>query len=137
MEMFLAFFACRTTQLCPISFLQHKIMVNVLDIIFRCINAKVVLDSTLVLPSVIAIAIYWSLCSFLRNPLENAKETCNVRTMPVPNTAVQFETEFKKLKKDVKLFYEYFQVTYKSFTNYLYVILKQDFNPMQHLWNND
>ena len=46
MEMFLAFFACRTAQLCPISFLQHHIIVNVLDIIFRCINAKMVLDST-------------------------------------------------------------------------------------------
>ena len=28
----------------------------------------------------------------------------------VPSTAIQFETEFKKLKKDSNLFYEYFKV---------------------------
>ena len=43
------------------------------------------------------------------------------RSFSVPSTAVQFETEFKKLKKDINLFYRYFQVKSKIVLNSLYI----------------
>lgn len=38
------------------------------------------------------------------------EQQCVAKTLSVPTTAVQFETEFKKLKRNADEFYEYFKV---------------------------